>query len=96
MPENTEPAKAAIRELLAGKVDVSLWTASSQLHHVFEIAESMNCADRMRVALSKTLIGSIGPATSAALREYDLEPTLEPEHPKMGHLIKACAEFISR
>jgi len=95
MPENIEPAKAAIGELLAGNADVSLWTAASQIHHVFEIAESMNCADQTREALAKTLIGSIGPTTSAALREHDLEPTLEPEHPKMGHLIKACAERIN-
>jgi len=96
MPNDLEPARAAIKELIAGNVDVTLWTSAAQIHHVFEIAGSMNCADQTRDALSKTLIGSIGPTTSAALREHGLEPTLEPEHPKMGHLIKACAEFISR
>jgi uroporphyrinogen-III synthase len=92
MPADLEPARAAIKELIAGNVDVTLWTSAAQIHHVFEIAEAMNCADQTRDALSKTLIGSIGPTTSAALREHGLEPTLEPEHPKMGHLIKACAE----
>lgn len=92
MPDNIESVKAAIEELISGKVDVTLWTSASQIHNVFEIAEAMNYANQVREALSKTLIGSIGPTTSSALREYGLEPALEPEHPKMGHLIKACAE----
>jgi len=92
MPDDIEPVKAAIEELIAGKVDVTLWTSASQIHNVFEIAEEMNCANQVRDALLKTLIGSIGPTTSGALREHGLEPSLEPEHPKMGHLIKACAE----
>jgi uroporphyrinogen-III synthase len=29
---------------------------------------------------------------SEALRAEGLEPDLEPEHPKMGHLVKAAAE----
>lgn len=93
MPDNIEPVKEAIRELLAGEVDVSLWTAGSQIQNVFAVAETMNCAEQLRGALAKTIIGSIGPTTSAALREQGLEPVLEPEHPKMGHLIKACAEI---
>lgn len=92
MPDDIEPVKAAIEELIAGKVDVTLWTSASQVHNVFEIAETMNSVDQVRDALLKTWIGSIGPTTSTALREHGLEPSLEPEHPKMGHLIKACAE----
>lgn len=92
MPDDLEPVRAAIRALLAGKVDVTLWTSAAQIHNVFEIADSMNCTSQVHESLQKIVIGSIGPTTSAALREHDLEPTLEPEHPKMGHLIKACAE----
>ncbi|MEO6908215.1 MAG: uroporphyrinogen-III synthase, partial [Abditibacteriaceae bacterium] len=91
MPDDLEPARAAISDVIGGKIDVVLWTASAQIHHVFAIAEAMNCTERLHDALAKTMIGSIGPTTSAALREYGLEATLEPQHPKMGHLIKACA-----
>jgi uroporphyrinogen-III synthase len=94
MPDDLEPARAAIKGLIAGNVDVTLWTSAAQVHHVFEIAETMKCANQAHDALQKVLIGSIGPTTSAALREHDLEPTLEPDHPKMGHLIKACAEHL--
>jgi uroporphyrinogen-III synthase len=85
----------AITELIAGNADVTLWTSAAQIHHVFAVAETMNCAEELREALAKTLIGSIGPTTSSALREHGLTPALEPEHPKMGHLIKACAEWIN-
>jgi len=35
--------------------------------------------------------GSIGPTTSQALRESGLAVDIEPEHPKMGHLVAAVA-----
>lgn len=95
MPDDLEPIKTAITELIAGNADVTLWTAAAQIHHVFAVAETMNCAEKLREALAKTLIGSIGPTTSGVLREHGLTPALEPEHPKMGHLIKACAEWIN-
>lgn len=92
MPDNLAPVQEAIKATIAGNIAVTLWTAAAQAHHVFAIAETMHCADALREAFSKTLIGSIGPTTSAALKEHGLTPTLEPEHPKMGHLIKACAQ----
>jgi len=91
LPDDLEPVRAAIGAVLAGAIEVTLWTSAAQIRNVFTVAESMHCADPLRSALAQTLIGSIGPTTSAALRECGLTPALEPQHPKMGHLIKACA-----
>jgi uroporphyrinogen-III synthase len=38
------------------------------------------------------VVASIGPVCTEALRAEGLEPDLEPEHSKMGHLVKAAAE----
>ena len=38
------------------------------------------------------VIGSIGSVCSEALLEFGLKPDLEPEHPKMGFLVKEVAE----
>jgi uroporphyrinogen decarboxylase len=40
-------------------------------------------------------VASIGPTTSETLRELQLPVDLEPEHPKMGHLLTAAAEHCS-
>jgi uroporphyrinogen-III synthase len=95
MPDDLQPVRAAISEVIEGKIDVTLWTSAAQVHHVFAIAETMKCQEQLRKALRRTLIGSIGPTTSGALREHGLAPSFEPEHPKMGHLIKAGAQAFS-
>ena len=49
-------------------------------------------AAKLRDALARhTVVGSIGPATSQALREHCLPIDIEPDHPKMGHLVAAVA-----
>ena len=35
---------------------------------------------------------SIGPTTSERLREYVLDPDMEPTHPKMGYLVSEAAQ----
>jgi hypothetical protein len=37
------------------------------------------------------VLGSIGPITTAALQQYDVEPDLQPEHPKIGRLVAEVA-----
>jgi hypothetical protein len=39
-----------------------------------------------------TIVASIGPVCSEALRRHGLPVDLEPEHPKMGHLVVAVAQ----
>ncbi len=46
----------------------------------------------LRTALgSCTVVGSIGPTTSETLRAHGLPVDIEPEYPKLGHLIAAVA-----
>ena len=42
-------------------------------------------------AANQCVIASIGPTASETLREAGLPPDIEPEHPKMGHLVQAAA-----
>ena len=46
---------------------------------------------RVRDALKRMVVGSIGPTTSETLRELDIEPDFEPSHPKMGFLVNETA-----
>lgn len=93
LPEDTAPLQNAIRVVLAGEVDVVLFTAAIQAHHLLQVAEQMGVRDALIPALLKTKIASIGPVTSEALSEYGIRASMEPTHPKMGFLVKEAAEF---
>jgi len=93
LPEDVAPLKNAIAALLAGSVDVVLFTAAIQVHHLMQVAEEMSSRDSLVAALRKIRVASIGPVTSEALSEYGVPVGLEPTHPKMGFLVKEAAEF---
>jgi len=92
LPDDTAPLRRALAELRAGRVHVALFTSATQVEHLFLVAvqEGMT-ADELRAAFGPVLIAAIGPVCSEALRRYGLSPDLEPEHPKMGHLVAAVA-----
>jgi uroporphyrinogen-III synthase len=92
LPEDIAPLKNAITALLVGSVDVVLFTAAIQVHHLLQVAEEMGSRDLLVAALRKIRIASIGPVTSEALSEYGILATLEPTHPKMGFLVREAAE----
>ena len=93
LPEDTAPLRNAIEALIAGRVDVVLFTAAIQAHHVLLVAEEMKRKDALVAALGKIEVASIGPVTSEALGEYGIPVSLEPTHPKMGFLVREAAEL---
>jgi uroporphyrinogen-III synthase len=93
LPEDRTPLKNAIRALDQGQVDVTLFTAAVQACHLILVAEEMNASECLVRALNETTVASIGPVTSARLREYGIRIDLEPTHPKMGFLVSEAAAF---
>jgi uroporphyrinogen-III synthase len=93
LPEDIAPLKNAIQAVLDSQVDVTLFTAAIQVHHLLQVAEEMGLRDSLVAALRRNIIASIGPVTSEALGEYGIPVSLEPSHPKMGFLVKEAAEF---
>jgi uroporphyrinogen-III synthase len=93
LPEDTAPLRKAIEALIAGRVDVVLFTAAIQAHHLLQVAEEMKSRGALVAALGKIRVASIGPVTSEALGEYGIPVSLEPSHPKMGFLVREAAEF---
>jgi uroporphyrinogen-III synthase len=87
LPDDTGPLRAAVQSLARGEIDVTLFTTSIQLAHLLRVAAEMKMEAEVRAGLAQTVIGSIGPLTSDALRAQGLPVDFEPEHPKMGFLI---------
>jgi uroporphyrinogen-III synthase len=91
LPEDTGPLKSAIREIAANRTDIALFTNATQIDHLFKVAANEGLDRQLRSALSKVVIASIGPVCTEALGHFGLKADIEPEHPKMGHLIAAVA-----
>ncbi len=91
LPEDTSPLETNVRAMIAGQRDVLLLTSAHQVANLLRISSDMGVEEELRQALEQLIVASIGPTTSEMLRQHDLPVDLEPEHPKMGHLIQECA-----
>lgn len=88
LPEDLEPLRTAVTELIADRFDLLLITSAQQVHHLLEVAEQLGKRAECVAAANRCLIGSIGPTASETLRELGLRVDIEPSHPKMGPLVK--------
>jgi uroporphyrinogen-III synthase len=92
LPEDLGPLRAAIVEIAERRVDIALFTSAQQVVHLLQVAAVDGFQQELRTALeTRTIIASIGPTTSEALRSHNLPVDIEPDHPKLGHLISAVA-----
>jgi uroporphyrinogen-III synthase len=95
LPDDIEPLKRLIAQLADGAFDAIVFTSQIQARHLFHVAEACGHQGQLLEALkTKTVVASIGPTCSAALRALGVTPQLEPEHPKMGPLVKALARYL--
>ncbi|MGA3202966.1 MAG: uroporphyrinogen-III synthase [Bryobacteraceae bacterium] len=91
LPLDCGPLREAVQRLAAGAVDVAMFTTSIQVPHLMQVAAEEGLEDAVRKAMKKLVVASVGPTTSETLREFGIEPDLEPSHPKMGFLVNETA-----
>ena len=92
LPDDTGPLRAAIRAINAGEVGAVTFTSAQQVVHLLQVAASEGQEADLRAAFDRSvIIGSVGPTTTEMLRSQSLPVDVEPDHPKMGHLIAALA-----
>jgi uroporphyrinogen-III synthase len=92
LPEDTTPLREVIAAMAGGQVDVALFTSAQQVEHLLQVAAEEGREAGLRAALARSIVvGSVGPTTSETLRAHQLPVDVEPEHPKMGHLVAAVA-----
>ena len=95
MPEDIGPLQTLIQEIIDERVDAVVFTSQIQARHLFRIAADLQATDKLTRALNtSTIVASVGPTCTAALRDLGVTPHVEPEHPKSGHLIKALADYM--
>ena len=92
LPDDISPVVAAIDAASRGEFDITLFTTAQHVVHTFQVAESLDRRDEWLASLRRTVIASIGPTATERLKEYGLPVDIEPEHPHMGHLVRAAIE----
>ena len=95
-PSDEAPVRSLIAACLEGRVDALAILSSSQINNLFAIAEEHDQAGLVREALNqqRVLIAAVGPVSADAIRAHGVKVDLQPEHPKMGHLVLALAAAL--
>jgi uroporphyrinogen-III synthase len=96
LPEDLAPLHAAIERIARGDADVALFTSSIQVTHLLRVAEDRGATERLLAGFARVVIASVGPLTTEALVAIGLAPDIEPEHPKLGHLMLALAALATQ
>lgn len=91
LPEDTGPMAELMRRIIKGDMNVVLFTNSAQVENVLGLARKEGIAQEFHRALSNTIVGSVGPSCSTALRERGLRVDYEPARPMMGALVAGLA-----
>jgi uroporphyrinogen-III synthase len=97
LPEDLGPLRQLVTEILERRVGAVVFTSQAQARHLFQIAsEQVALATFERALLAHTVVVAIGPTCARALRDLGVPPHVVPDHPKMGAMIAALADHVSR
>jgi len=86
-----DPDRSVVRMLLDGQIDVATFTSASTARNFAAILGR----DVDKIAPG-TLFASIGPRTSAAVREAGLDVQIEAEKHTVPHLVKAIVTYLRK
>src|SRR6185295_7381247 len=98
LPHDLAPLRAALQAIADGQVPIALFTNANQVENVMQVARDGGLDERVRAALARGVVASVGPIASESLHNHGFQVELEPPHPKMGPLVKEaslrCQEIL--
>ena len=96
LPDDPTPVIDLIRRLDAGVVNAVAFTSQPQVPNLLAIAAQSGLEDNLRKSLNSdaVAVASVGPVCTRRLLGNDLKVDVEPEHPHMGNMVLALAEFL--
>ena len=93
----TETAQVigAIERLVAGRIDVIAFTASSQVERLFAVAQQAGLGVALNSALQSIRVAAIGPVVEETLRRHGLATVIRPKtsfhlKPLVREIVAAC------
>jgi uroporphyrinogen-III synthase len=84
-----------IDALGSDEIDLVVFTSASQASNLFTVAQYDGKEASLKQSLGRTLVASIGPVCSAALRKLAVRVDIEAQPPKLGPLIDAIDAALS-
>jgi uroporphyrinogen-III synthase len=95
MPDDLEPLRTLVRDVVDGRVDAIAFTNEIQCRHLFRVAEECGASTQLSDALNgDTIVAAIGPVCAAALHDLGITPDVIPARPQMGSMIAALADYF--
>ena len=95
LPADTGPLEKLVAALERGELHAAVFTNAEQVRNLFAVAQRIGRVDALRGGLNRTLVASIGPVASAALREQQVNIGLESSPPKLGALMIALENALA-
>ncbi len=92
LPEDIKPLAHVIESIINDEVHVVLFTSAQQINNVLEVAQGLGLKEKLMLAWNRVVVGSIGPIASEALKSKGIPVDFEPEHSKMGFLVKEAVD----
>jgi uroporphyrinogen-III synthase len=97
LPDDLEPLRMLIGEIISGRVDAVAFTSQIQVRHLFQIAAELGKAEALRHSLNaETVVAAVGPTCAAAIQSFGVKPQIVPQPPKMGPMVLALAEYFEQ
>jgi uroporphyrinogen-III synthase len=86
-----------IEDIIKGNIDAITFTSPPSARDIFLLAESHGLKESLTQSLNKNVIVvSVGPSTKKAIEENTVQVDVMPELYKMGPMIKALSDYISK
>ena len=95
LPQDTRPLVELMDALEQRRVDAVAVTNAAQVYNLFDFASGLGRADSLRAGLNGTLVASVGPVSSDALRKLGVTVGVEASPPKLGPLVSALESALN-
>ena len=95
LPDDTGPVVELIDRMERGEVDALAFTSRPQVPNLLDIAAQAGREESLRNSLANSVaVASVGPVCTRKLLEQGINVDIEPEHPHMGNLVMAVADYF--
>ena len=95
LPDDTAPVVDLIDRMEQGSIDALAFTSRPQVPNLMTIAAEAGREESLRASLGGPVaVASVGPVCTRKLQEFGIGVDVEPDHPHMGNLVMAVAEYF--
>ena len=95
LPDDSAPVVDLIDRMEQGEIDALAFTSRPQVPNLIAIAAGAGREASLRASLGRAVaVASVGPVCTRKLQEVGIGVDIEPDHPHMGNLVLAVAEYF--